>query len=195
MSDEKKQPLKFEIHWLPLTDLTPYVNNTKKHPTEQIDKIAQQIAKYGFDQPITVDKDKVIITGHGRREAALRLGLKVVPVIIRDDLSEHDVMAKRIADNRVAQSDWDDEMLAFEVGTLFRNDYALEYTGFEDDEIQKLLDLQEGNISTDGLGGSGDPGTGEEKQYIVSVECKNEDEMASLYQELKERGLKCSLIS
>jgi hypothetical protein len=191
----EKKELKFEIMWLPVDSLTPYVNNTKKHPTEQVDKIAQQIAKYGFDQPITVDKDKVIITGHGRREAAMRLGLKTVPVIIRDDLNDHDVMAKRIADNRVAQSDWDDEMLAFEVGTLFRNDYDLQYTGFEDDEIQKLLDLQEGSISTEGLGGSGNPGDGEEKQYIVSVECENEDQMASLYQELKERGLKCSLIS
>lgn len=183
----------FQVQWLNPEDLTPYVNNTKKHPTEQVDKIAQQIAKFGFDQPIVVNKDKVIIKGHGRREAALRLGLKKVPVIVHSEISEHDEMAIRIADNRVAQSDWDEEMLSFELGTLFRNDYDLVYTGFEDDEIKKLLDAQE--ESTDFTGGSSGESEPEAKQYIVSVECKTEEEMANLYQELKERGFTCSLIT
>ena len=69
------------IEWRDPATLTPYSNNAKTHPTEQIDKIAASIASFGFDQPIVVDTDGVIIKGHGRREASLRLGLDQVPVL------------------------------------------------------------------------------------------------------------------
>lgn len=145
-----------KVELLPPDSLTPYANNAKKHPTEQIDKIAGQIAKFGFDQPIVVDKQKVIIKGHGRREAALRLGLKEVPVVIAAHLSDHEAMAVRLADNRVAESDWDDKFLKFEFGTLDRNDFDLNLTGFDQDEwIDFLKDDEEVD------GGSRDTAAGE----------------------------------
>lgn len=121
------------------TELRPYAQNAKKHPPEQVEKIAAQIAAAGFDVPIVVDRDLVVIKGHGRREAAIQLGLERVPVIIRDDLSEMEVKAARIADNRVSESGWDYDVLAFEFGTLDRNEFDLRLTGFEEAEWNAFL--------------------------------------------------------
>jgi ParB-like chromosome segregation protein Spo0J len=86
------------IEWRDPASLTPYSNNAKTHPVEQVDKIAASIASFGFDQPIVVDGDGVIIKGHGRREASLRLGLDNVPVLVRTDLSVAEIKAARLAD-------------------------------------------------------------------------------------------------
>ena len=99
--------------------LVPYENNIKKHPPEQIAKIVASIkAAGGWDQPIVVDKDGVIIKGHGRRLAALALGLKKVPVIVRSDMTEEQVKAARINDNRAAISDIDTALLRLELETM-----------------------------------------------------------------------------
>ena len=97
----------FEIVYRNPAELIPYEMNAKKHDEQQIRDLAAAIKKRGFDQPITVDKHDVIITGHGRREAALLAGLERVPVIVRDDLSEEEVKAKRLEDNRLASIDYD----------------------------------------------------------------------------------------
>ncbi len=118
--------------------LTPYVKNAKKHSVEQIDKIAGQIAAFGFDQPIVIDKDGVIIKGHGRRQAALRLGLDKVPVIV-NELSEHEAMAARIADNKIAISDFDKDLLRFDIHTLDQYNLDLKLTGFDKWELDSLM--------------------------------------------------------
>lgn len=139
-----------EIFWLDPSELTPYANNSKKHTTEQLDEIAGQISRFGFDQPIVVDKQRVIIKGHGRREAAIRLRLKAVPVIFQD-LSEHEAMAARIADNKVAsKTGFDMDKLAFDMGTLERNKFDLKFTGFDKDEIKKMIDAVPENIRDPG---------------------------------------------
>jgi DNA modification methylase len=127
------------IEWRDPAILTPYSNNAKTHPTEQIDKIAASIASFGFDQPIVVDGDGVIIKGHGRREASLRLGLDKVPVLVRSDLSVTEIKAARLADNRTAQSPWDEDLLRVELEALLEQDFDLELTGFDLAEIDELL--------------------------------------------------------
>jgi len=136
----KKNPL--EIVWLPPASLVPYAKNAKLHSNEQIDKIAGQIAAFGFDQPIVVDQNKTIIKGHGRREASIRLGLEKVPVII-SSLDEYQAMAARIADNKVAESGYDNEMLKFDLGTLDLQGFEMGLTGMENADIHKLLDPEE----------------------------------------------------
>ncbi|MBO8181069.1 MAG: site-specific DNA-methyltransferase [Archaeoglobus sp.] len=128
-----------KIEHVPLDKIIPYVNNPKKHPEEQIKKIASSILEFGFKVPIIVDKDYVIIVGHGRYEAAKRIGLKEVPVIVADDLSPAQVKAFRIADNKVAESDWDLDALAAELAQLKEIDYDLELTGYDEDEIKELI--------------------------------------------------------
>ena len=127
------------IEWRDPATLTPYSNNAKTHPTEQIDKIAASIASFGFDQPIVVDADGVIIKGHGRREASLRLGLDKVPVLVRDDLSVAEIKAARIADNRTAESPFDEDLLRIELEALMEHDFDLSLTGFDLEEIDELL--------------------------------------------------------
>jgi ParB-like chromosome segregation protein Spo0J len=183
---------KAQIQWVPPESITPYPNNIKKHPVHQIDKIAGQISEFGFDQPIVVDKNKVIIKGHGRRAAALRLGLKEVPIII-SDLTDMEAKAARMGDNKVAESDWDEDMLRFELGTLQRNEYDLGLTGFEVGELDKLMaDPVETESST-----SDDQETQQEAQtqYVVAVECKDENDMQKIYDEMTGKGYSCKLIT
>lgn len=133
----KEKPI---IIMLPPEKLTPYANNAKTHSTEQVDKVAGQISKFGFDQPVLVDKEYVIIKGHCRREAALRLQLKEIPVIVADHLSDYEAIAARIADNKVATlGEIDNEKLSFDLGTLERNGFNLEDTAYEISEIDDIL--------------------------------------------------------
>lgn len=98
--------------------LVPYELNSKKHDKAQVKKIAASIREFGWNQPIVVDKDGVIIVGHGRRLAGLELGDKQVPVWVRDDLTPQQVRALRLADNRVAEGSIDTELFRKELADL-----------------------------------------------------------------------------
>jgi hypothetical protein len=88
------------------SELKPYARNNRKHPQAQIDKLAKQIAAHGWDVPIVVDKDFVIIKGHCRWKCAKQLKLKTVPVVVRDDLTPEQCNAARLADNKLSESIW-----------------------------------------------------------------------------------------
>ncbi len=128
-----------EIIYRDPKSLTPYARNAKIHSTEQIDKIAGQIASVGFTQPIVIDTEGVIIAGHGRREASIRLGLQEVPVVVASHLNEYEAMAARIADNKVAEAPWDPALLKFDLGTLKMHEFNLTLTGFELPHIESIL--------------------------------------------------------
>jgi DNA modification methylase len=119
--------------------IIPYALNSKKHPDNQIDKIAASMVEFGMDVPVVVDGDGVLIKGHGRRLAAIKLGLTHLPVIIRTDLSPAQVKAARIADNRISQSDWDTEFLELELKQLEEMDFDLELTGFDQRELDAFF--------------------------------------------------------
>lgn len=127
------------VEWRDPTSLIPYINNAKIHPPEQIAKIAASIAEFGFDQPIVVDDQGIIIKGHGRLAASLLLGLKRVPVVVRTDLTPSEVKAARLADNKTAESPWDEELLRLELAALQEHAYDLALTGFSDGELKALL--------------------------------------------------------
>lgn len=109
------------------------------HPPAQVDNIARQIKAHGFDVPIVVDKDMVLIKGHGRLQAAQKLGLTKVPVIVRDDLSDDQVKAARIGDNKVAESAWMSDMLRLEFQDLLETDFDMGGTGFDTEEIDAII--------------------------------------------------------
>lgn len=124
--------------------ITPYAKNAKKHTAKQIEKLAGLIAAFGFDQPILIDSDGIIVKGHGRREAAIRLGLKEVPCIV-SELDEYQNMANRMADNAVVSLEYDEDMLKFDLGTLARQDFDLQLTGFDTGKLETLMaDLDPG---------------------------------------------------
>lgn len=113
----------------------PYENNSKLHDPAQVKKIAKSIKDFGWDQPIVVDKNGVIIKGHGRRLGAISLGMKQVPVYVRDDLTPEQARAARLADNRVAISGIDNELMRKELESL---DFDLEGL-FDKKELDFLL--------------------------------------------------------
>jgi len=130
-----------DVELFPVNELIPYTNNPKEHPDEQVQKIASSIKNYGWDQPIVVDGDNEIIKGHGRMQAAQLLGLDEVPVIRREDLSDAEAKAARIADNKTAESAWLDDALETEVDLLAQEDEIdMDSLGFDDTEIDDLLD-------------------------------------------------------
>ena len=117
-----------KLETIKLENIVPYARNPRKN--QDIDKVASSIKEYGFQQPLVLDKENIIIVGHTRYLAAKKLGMTEVPCIIADKLSPQQVKAYRIADNRVAEeSKWDNELLNLE-----------------------LLDLQKDNINFDNLG-------------------------------------------
>jgi hypothetical protein len=122
----------------------PYEINSKKHPPQQIAKIAGSIREFGWTQPIVVDRHGVIIAGHGRRLAAIELGLREVPVWVRDDLDDNQVKALRLVDNKSAESEIDTELFRQELAQL---DFDLS-EWFDPKELEySLADL--GEINTD----------------------------------------------
>lgn len=140
-----------EITMRPIESVMPYYRNAKLHGEEQIKKIAAQIATVGWDQPIVVDTQGIIIKGHGRLAAAKSLGLTEVPVIV-SDVSETQAMAARIADNKVAESGWNFEFLADELSTLASLNLVHD-TGFSDGEISRFLNMTSEDSQTNGGNG------------------------------------------
>ena len=101
-----------------LSEITPYEKNAKKHDKTQIDNVAESIRQYGFVQPIVIDRDGVIVIGHCRALAAKKLGMENVPCVCVDELTEEQVKALRLVDNRSNESDWDFDLLADEIPGL-----------------------------------------------------------------------------
>ena len=121
-----------------INKLIPYHNNPRKN--QAVDKVASSIKEFGWQQPIVVDESKVIVVGHTRYQAAQKLGLKEVPIHIAKGLTESQIKAYRLLDNRANQDAlWDDEMLKIEIEGLEELGTDLNLTGFTEDELNKLL--------------------------------------------------------
>ena len=126
-----------QIQLIETNKILPYINNPRKNLN--IDKVASSIKEFGFQQPIVVDKEFVIIVGHTRFEAAKKLGYEKVPVQIAD-LTENQAKAYRIADNRLNQdADWDGELLTVELNNLLSQNFNLDSIGFDEDELNDIL--------------------------------------------------------
>lgn len=126
-----------EVVMMPIEELVPYENNPRKND-EAVSKVAESIKEFGFKVPIIVDKDNVIVAGHTRLKAAQELGLETVPVIKADDLTEEQVRAFRLADNKTAEfAEWDFVALQEELDQISEIDMSL--FGFEEieEEVKK----------------------------------------------------------
>ncbi|HEX7636326.1 MAG TPA: site-specific DNA-methyltransferase [Noviherbaspirillum sp.] len=130
-----------EIRQVPVDALVPYARNARTHSDEQIAQIAASIVEFGWTNPILVDGERGVIAGHGRLMAARKLGLMEVPVIELSHLTPMQKRAYILADNRIAENaGWDDALLRIELEELQLAEYDLDLTGFDADEIDKLLD-------------------------------------------------------
>lgn len=116
-----------KITEMSVKDLKPYAKNTKKHDKTQIANVAESIKQYGFVQPIVVDKDNNIVIGHCRYEAAKKLKLETVPCVCVDELTDEQVKALRIVDNKSNESPWDMDFLADELAEIDLSGFDLDF--------------------------------------------------------------------
>lgn len=122
-----------------LDTIKPYEKNAKKHDQTQIDNVAESIRQYGFVQPIVADRDGVIVIGHCRALGAKKLGLKEVPCVCVDDLTEEQVNALRLVDNKSNESDWDFDLLADELPELDLSAFDFDW-GLPDDQTEEVVE-------------------------------------------------------
>jgi DNA modification methylase len=124
-----------------VSELIPYVKNSRTHSDEQVAQIAASIKEFGWTNPILIDGENGIIAGHGRLMAARKLGHTKVPTIELKDLTETQKKAYIIADNRLAlNAGWDNEMLTIELNDLLADGFALKILGFDPKELNALLE-------------------------------------------------------
>ena len=126
-----------------LADIVPYANNTKKHDETQIKNVAESIKKYGWVQPLVIDNDGTIVIGHCRALAAERLGIEEVPCVVVSDLTEEEINALRIVDNKTNESPWDFDLLSAELPEIDLSDFEFDFnvpTEFTADMIDDFFD-------------------------------------------------------
>lgn len=102
-----------------IKELKPYKKNAKKHNKEQVEQIANSIKEFGFTQPVIIDKNNEVVAGHGRILGAKKAGLKEVPTVCLEDLTEEQIKAYRLVDNKLNESEWDTELLNTELSELW----------------------------------------------------------------------------
>ena len=122
-----------DVRNISVKDLIPYERNTKKHDKTQINNVAESIKQYGFVQPIVIDKDNVVVIGHCRLLAAKQLKMKEVPCVCVDELTDEQVKALRIVDNKSNESPWDFDILPDELAELDLSGFDFDF-GFDDEE-------------------------------------------------------------
>jgi site-specific DNA-methyltransferase (adenine-specific) len=124
-----------------IDDVIPYANNPRKND-KAIQYVKESIQQFGFKQPIVIDKENVIVCGHTRYEAAKQLNLKNVPCVKADDLTEEQIKAYRLADNKTAEfSEWDEHLLDEELEKLL--DFDMTAFGFFDDDTEEEQEEEE----------------------------------------------------
>lgn len=126
------------IVYKPIKELKPYKKNAKKHSKEQVEQIANSIKEFGFTQPVIIDKHNSVVAGHGRILGAKKAGLKQVPTVCLEDLTEEQIKAYRLVDNKLNESEWDTELLNTELSELW-DDGEVDMALFDFD-IDSLLE-------------------------------------------------------
>ena len=150
-----------EIKYKKLEDLKPYLNNPRFND-DAVEQVANSIKEFGFKVPMVIDKDNVIVAGHTRYKASMELGLKEVPCIIADDLTEEQIKAFRLADNRVSEkADWNLELLSEELQDL---DIDMSKYGFEN------FDIDPNDFGTEFTLPSGEKGNMEQITFMLTTE-------------------------
>lgn len=163
-----------KIEYKKIEDLKPYENNPRFND-DAVEYVANSIKKFGFKVPLVINKDGVIITGHTRYKASLELGLKEVPCVIADDLTEEQQNAFRLADNKVSEkSSWDFELLDEELENL---DIDMTEFGFDLDKEVERTDLSD-KIK---------------ENYEIIIKCSSEQELEETYEKLTSEGYECQV--
>lgn len=176
-----KKDVELNIVYRNIKELKPYKKNAKKHPKEQVERIANSIKEFGFTQPVIVDKNKCVVAGHGRILGAKKAGLTQVPTVMLESLTEEQIKAYRLVDNKLNESDWDFSLLDEELGIL-SDDIDMELFGFDEDMSDEELEKKKIEFEI-------------KEKYEVHIICKDEKQMEQVYNKTKGLGMECKLVS
>lgn len=124
---------KLNIIYRQIKDLKPYKKNAKKHSKEQVEQIANSIKEFGFTQPVIIDKNNCVVAGHGRILGARKAGLKQVPTVCLEELTEEQIKAYRLVNNKLNESEWDSDLLKQSLDEIAEMD--MEVFGFTIDSL------------------------------------------------------------
>lgn len=167
-----------------IRDLIPYENNPRNNE-KAVEAVAASISNFGFKVPIVIDKNNVIVAGHTRAKAAKKLGIEKVPVIIADDLTEEQVRAFRLADNKTGElAEWDLEKLSEELAGI--SEINMESLGFVEEKQEEEPDTS---------GAEEEVATTYHTQHGVIVMCTSEVEQEAVYNELTGEGYDCRVVA
>ena len=139
-----------KLEKISIEDLIPYARNSRTHSDEQVAQIAASIKEFGFTNPVLIDNDNGIIAGHGRVLAGRKLKLKEIPCLRLGHLTDAQKKAYVIADNKLAlNSGWDESLLKIEIEELKNLDFDIDLLGFDDEELNEILGLDDENEDDD----------------------------------------------
>ena len=159
-----------------IKDLKPYEKNPRLNE-DAVKYVAESIKEFGFKVPIVIDKDNNIVCGHTRWKACKKLKIETVPCVVADDLTEEQIRAYRLADNRVAEkAEWDLELLDTELAEIETIDMTL--LGFEKQQQNQEKEVKEVEIN---------------EEYCITVECDTEEELEETFEKLQSEGYKCHI--
>lgn len=163
--------MKLKIVEIEIDKIKEYENNAKEHPEWQVKQIADSINQFGFNDPIAINKDHVIIEGHGRYQAALMLEMEKIPCIVLSGMTETEEKAYIIAHNKLTMNTgFDLDKLSYELNSLKIDNIDLKITGFNELELQNILD---GNELFDNSDYSGEDLKNEYKEPSKKLICPN----------------------
>ena len=176
-----------KIEQVTIEKLIPYARNSRTHSDAQIAQIAASIKEFGFVNPVLIDDQDGIIAGHGRVMAARKLGIDEVPCIRLSHLTENQKRAYVIADNKLAlNAGWDDEMLRIELQELSDEEFNLAFTGFDENELMKLMGLEEKEEAVE---------QSVDEVFEIVISCSNENEQQVLFESMTNKGYKCRVLT
>lgn len=136
--------MKLKIEYRKVSELLPYARNARTHSDEQVSQLAASIKEFGFNNPVAIDGDGMILCGHGRVMAAQRLGLDEVPTVCLSHLSDLQKKAYILADNKLAlNAGWDNDMLKVELEDLKFSNFDLDLVGFSTEELDEIMNQDE----------------------------------------------------
>lgn len=169
--------MELKVEYVPIEDIKPYENNAKLHPAFQIEQIKKSIQEFGFADPCALWHGEVV-EGHGRLLAAQKLGMKVIPCIKLDTLTDEQRRAYGLIHNKLTMnSDFDIDLLAEELDSI--GDIDMEEFGFLDDldEIEPK-EPKEATLN---------------EEYNIVIECDSEEELEKTFNELQGQGYNCKI--
>jgi hypothetical protein len=166
-----------KIIMLPVSEVRPYEKNPRKN-ADAVKFVKASIEQFGFKVPIIVDSNRVVVCGHTRLMAAKSLGMSEVPCIMADDLTEDQIRAFRLADNKVGEfAEWDMDLL-----------------GDELDAIEEACDIDMGDFGFDDkIDDEEEKGVNLSETFQIIVACENEIEQQEIFEKLSGEGYKCRL--